>query len=124
MSKVAFKTTTSNNDNFQRAVASMLKGMNSSTNHNLDIMQTDDDKIVIQPMGGWNYHIDFNATPKEEKEKKDRKVYHFHNDYNSERYFVSLTPDQLSLLKWLYKNEFIYTEWEWEEMDKMEIEVI
>ena len=123
MSKVTFKTTTNNNDNFQRAVASMLKEMHSSTNHNLDIMQTDDDKIVIQPMGGWNYHIDFNATPKEEKEK-DRKVYHLHNDYDCEKYFVSLTPDQLNLLKWLYKNGFMSTDWEWEEIDKMEIEVI
>ena len=123
MGKVAFKTTTSNNDNFQRIVANMLKEMHSSTNHNLDIMRTDDDKIIIQPMGGWNYHIDFNATPKEEKEK-DRKVYHLHNDYDEERHFVSLTPDQLNLLKWLYKNGFMSTDWEWEEIEKMEIEVI
>lgn len=123
MGKVTFKTTTTNNDNFQRAVASMLKEMHSSTNHNLDIMQTDDDKIVIQPMGGWNYHIDFNAKPKEEKEK-DRKVYHIYNNYAGEHYYVSLTPDQTKLLKWMFDNNIAFDDWEWEDMDKMEIEVI
>ena len=123
MGKVTFKTTTSNNDVFQKVVADMLRDIHSSTNHSLDIMQTDDDKIVIQPMGSWNYHINFNASPKEEKEK-DRKVYHLHNDYDDEKYFVSLTPDQLNLLKWLYKNGFMSTDWEWEEIEKMEIEVI
>ena len=121
MSKVTFKTTTTNNDNFQKTVASMLKEMHSSTSHNLDIMKTNDDKIVIQPMGSWNVYIDFNANPKEEKE---RKVYHLHNDYEDERYFVSLTTDQLNLLEWLCKNGPMSTDWEWEEIDKMEIEVI
>lgn len=123
MSKVTFKTTTTNNDNFQRVVSGLLKGMNSSTNHSLDVIRTDEDKIVIQPMGGWDYHIDFNAKPKEEKEK-ERKVYHLHNDCAGERYYVSLTPDQVNLLKWLFKNGVAYDEWDWEEMDKMEIEVI
>lgn len=123
MSKVAFKTTTNNNDNFQRAVASMLKGMNSSTNHNLDIMQTDDDKIVIQPMGGWNYHIDFNANPKGEK-TKERVAYHIYNNYAGEHYYVSLTPEQVSLLKWMFNKNVAYEDWEWEEMGEMEIEVI
>lgn len=123
MSKVTFKTTTTNNDNFQRVVSGLLKQMHSSTNHNLDVIRTDEDKIVIQPMGGWDYHIDINAKPKEEKDK-ERKVYHLHNDYDCEKYFVSLTPDQLNLLKWLYKNGFMSTDWEWEEIEKMEIEVI
>lgn len=121
MSKVTFKTTTTNNDNFQRVVSSLLKQMHSSTNHDLDVIRTDEDKIVIQPLGVWDYHIDFNTTPKEEKE---RKVYHLHNDYDCEKYFVSLTPDQLNLLKWMYKNGFMSTDWEWEEIEKMEIEVI
>ena len=61
MGKVTFKTTTTNNDNFQRVVSGLLKQMHSSTNHNLDVIRTDDDTIVIQPMGDWDYCINFNG---------------------------------------------------------------
>lgn len=123
MSKVTFKTTTTNNDNFQRVVSGLLKQMHSSTNHNLDVIRTDEDKIVIQPLGNWNYNIDFNAKPKEEKDK-ERKVYHIYNSYAGENYYVSLTPDQTKLLKWMFDNHIAFDDWEWEDMDKMEIEVI
>lgn len=59
-----------------------------------------------------------------QKKEKERKVYHLHNDYDEERHFVSLTADQLNFLQWLYKKGFISTDWEWEEIDEMEIEVI
>ncbi len=121
MGKVTFKTTTSNNNDFYSVIKKMLNDFGTGVNYSLDIMQTDDKKIVIQPMGGWSFDINFNASPKEET---DRKVYHLHNDYDAETYFVSLTPDQLNLLKWLYKNGFMSTDWEWEEIEKMEIEVI
>ena len=121
MSKVAFKTTTTNNDNFQRVVSGLLKQMHSSTNHNLDVIRTDEDKIVIQPMSGWDYHIDFNATPKEDK---GRRQFHIYNNYAGEHYYVSLTSDQVKLLKWMFDKNVAYEDWEWEEMDKMEIEVI
>ena len=121
MSKVTFKTTTTNNDNFQRVVSGLLKQMHSSTNHNLDVIRTDEDKIVIQPMSGWDYHIDFNAKPKEEKE---RVAYHIYNNYAGENYYISLTPDQTKLLKWMFDNNIAFDDWEWEEMDKLEIEVI
>ena len=123
MSRVTYKTTTTNNEGFQKTVMGMLKSMEMSSNICLDVMQTNDKKIVIQPMGEWHYEINFNASPKEDKEK-ERKVYHLHNDYDAEKYFVSLTADQLNLLQWLYRNGFMSTDWEWEEMDKMEIEVI
>lgn len=123
MGKVTFKTTTTNNDNFQRVVSGLLKQMHSSTNHNLDVIRTDDDTIVIQPMNGWDYCIDFNATPKEEKEK-ERTVCRIHNDYDRVNHYVSLTADQFNLLKWMFKNNIAFDDWDWEEMDKLEIEVI
>ena len=122
MGKVTFKTTTSNNDVFQKVVADMLRDIHSSTNHSLDIMQTDDDKIVIQPMGSWNYHINFNANPKGEKE---REVYHLFNNYAGEHYYVSLTADQVNLLKWMGDiGVMCVDDWEWEKMEDMEIKVI
>ena len=102
MSKVTFKTTTSNNDNFQKAIASILKEMHSSTNHSLDIMQTNDDKIVIQPMGGWNYYIDFNATPKTEKENTTKiKSTVVLTDYNRDKHFLILSDEQIRILDFL-----------------------
>ena len=121
MGKVTFKTTTNSNNDFYSAIKKMLNEFGSGVNYSLDIMQTDDNKIVIQPMGGWNYHIDFNATPKEEKE---RRQFHIYNSYAGENYYVSLTLDQVRLLKWMFNNNVAYEDWEWEEMDKMEIEVI
>jgi len=117
MSTVKFKTTTNNNDNFQRAVASMLKGMHSSTNHNLDITQTSDDKIIIQPMsnlGGWGFNIDVvNKKPKE------KKVYHLHDDYNDTEEFVKLGEDFVEFLEWLKDHDFMTCEFEYEDVTDM-----
>lgn len=123
MGKVTFKTTTTNNDNFQRVVSGLLKQMHSSTNHNLDVIRTDDDTIVIQPMGNWDYCINFNDTPKEETEK-ERTLCRIYYDYDRVNHYVSLTADQLNLLKWMFKNGVAYDDWNWEEMDELEIEVI
>ena len=116
MSTVKFKTTTNNNDNFQRAVASMLKGMHSSTNHNLDSTQTSDDKIISQPMslGGWGFNIDVvNKKPKE------KKVYHLHDDYNDTEEFVKLSEDFVEFLEWLKDHDFMTCEFEYEDITDM-----
>lgn len=118
MGKVTFKTTTTNNDNFQRVVSGLLKQMHSSTNHNLDVIRTDDDTIVIQPMGDWQFNIMVGETPKKPKEKK---VYHLHDDYNDTEEFVKLSEDFVEFLEWLKDHDFMTCEFEYEDVTDMDM---
>lgn len=53
-----------------------------------------------------------------------RTIYNLYNDYENEHKFLSLTPDQFRLLKWLFQEDFISADWEWEEMDEMTVKEI
>ena len=112
MSKVTYKTTTTNNEGFQKTVMGMLKSMEMSSNICLDVMQTNDKKIVIQPMGEWHYEINFNAKNTPNAEQNQKVI--IHDDYHDNYYHVNLTPDQMNFLEWLADrgmlgNEVIYT---------------
>ena len=118
MSKVVYKTSASNNNDFQKALMKTLKTMGIHPNVGLDILETDDKKVVIQKWGDWNYEINFKAD-----ETPDRKIIHLYGD-GGEHEFVKLTEDQYRLLEWLKKEDLIRWDWYFEEMENIEIKEI
>ena len=110
MSKVIYKTSTSNNNNFQKALMNTLKTMGIHPNMGLDILKTDDKKVIIQQCGEWNHEINFEIN---EKFRATEKLL-IQDTYHDNHYHVSLTPEQMNLLEWLEEkgllsHETIYT---------------
>lgn len=120
MSKVVYKTSASNNNDFQRALMKTLKTMGIHPNVGLDILETDDKKVVIQKWGGWNYEINFKA---DEKPKTNEKVL-IHDRYHDNHYHVSLTPAQMDLLEWLEDRGMLSDEMTYTRIDTIEFEEI
>jgi hypothetical protein len=121
MSKVVYKTSASNNNDFQRALMKTLKTMGIHPNVGLDILETDDKKVVIQKWGGWNYEINFKAdeTPK----TKNQKVI-IHETYHDNVYHVSLTPEQMDFLQWLEDRGLLSHEMTYDRIEDLEFEEI
>ncbi len=120
MSKVVYKTSASNNNDFQRALMKTLKTMGIHPNVGLDILETDDKKVVIQKWGGWNYEINFKA---DEKPKTNAKVI-IHETYHDNVYHVSLTPEQMDFLHWLEDRGMLSDEVRYDKIEDLEFEVI
>lgn len=113
---ITVKTTTRTNNDFQSTLKKMLGDFNYNFNNDLELAQTDDKTIIIRYA-----HETFRPTV---TETEDRTTIHLHNEYESEYKFVSLTPDQIRLLRWLFQEDFISSDWEWEEMEDIEIKKI
>lgn len=122
MSRVTYKTTTTNNEGFQKTVMGMLKSMEMSSNICLDVMQTNDRKIVIQPMGEWHYEINFNAKNATNAEKNQKVI--IHETYHDNVYHVSLTPEQMDFLHWLEDRGMLSDEVRYDKIEDLEFEVI
>lgn len=122
MSRVTYKTTTTNNECFQKTVMGMLKSMEMSSNICLDVMQTNDRKIVIQPMGEWHYEIDFNAKNATGAEKNQKVI--IHETYHDNVYHVSLTPEQMDFLQWLEDRGLLNDEMRYDRVEDLEFEEI
>ena len=122
MSRVTYKTTTTNNESFQKTVMGMLKSMEMSSNICLDVMQTNDRKIVIQPMGEWHYEINFNAKNATNAEKNQKVI--IHETYHDNVYHVSLTPEQMDFLHWLEDRGMLSDEVRYDKIEDLEFEVI
>lgn len=116
MSNITFKKTTRTNNDFQSTLKRMLRDFNCNFNDDLELAQTDDRAVIIRYA-----HEPFKPSS---ANNENRKVYHLYNDYEKEHEFLSLTPDQFRLLKWLSQEEFISCDWEWEEMGKMTVKEI
>jgi hypothetical protein len=122
MSRVTYKTTTTNNEGFQKTVMGMLKSMEMSSNICLDVMQTNDRKIVIQPMGEWHYEINFNAKNTADARKNQKVI--IHETYHDNVYHVSLTPEQMEFLQWLEDRGLLSGEMRYDRIDDLEFEEI
>ncbi len=120
MSKVVYKTSASNNNDFQKALMKTLKTMGIHPNVGLDILETDDKKVVIQKWGGWNYEINFKA---DEKPKTNEKVI-IYETYHDNVYHVSLTPEQMEFLQWLEDRGLLSGEMRYDRIDDLEFEEI
>lgn len=110
------KTTNKNNE-FQAALMEMMRKNGMTSNSPLVLTEMPGTGEIII---GKSKHF---LPTSEVSTESNRKIYRLYNEYDDERYFVSLTADQLNLMNWLYKKGFISTG-DWEEIDKMKIEVI
>ena len=122
MSKVVYKTSASNNNDFQRALMKTLKTMGIHPNVGLDILETDDKKVVIQKWGGWNYEINFNAKNTADVRKNQKVI--IHETYHDNVYHVSLTPEQVDFLQWLEDRGLLSHEMTYDRIEDLEFEEI
>ena len=122
MSKVVYKTSASNNNDFQRALMKTLKTMGIHPNVGLDILETDDKKVVIQKWGGWNYEINFNAKNTADARKNQKVI--IHETYHDNVYHVSLTPEQVDFLQWLEDRGLLSPEMTYDRIEDLEFEEI
>ena len=122
MSKVVHKTSASNNNDFQRALMKTLKTMGIHPNVGLDILETDDKKVVIQKWGGWNYEINFNAKNTADVRKNQKVI--IHETYHDNVYHVSLTPEQVDFLQWLEDRGLLSHEMTYDRIEDLEFEEI
>ena len=120
MSKVVYKTSASNNNDFQKALMRTLKTMGIHPNLGLDILETDDKKVVIQKWGGWNYEINFKA---DEEPRTNEKLL-IHDRYEDNHYHVILTPEQMNLLEWLEERGMLSGEVVYTKVGELEFEKI
>lgn len=110
--------TTNRNNEFQAVLMEMMRNNGMTSNSPLVLTEMPGTGEII--IGKKQYFPPASKAPTE----PNRTIYHLYNNYAGENNFLSLTPDQHRLLKWLFQKDFIDNDWEWEEMGQIKIEEI